>query len=141
MKVLLVNPPSNRPVRSILPPEVEAERGRFPPLGILYLAASVRGLADVEVSVIDAHGEGLSADEVALRAGEGGFDLVGISVLTFSLLDAMDTALAIKAARPEATIIAGGPHPHLFPKETLSLGPFDAVLRGEGEVSFGQIRR
>lgn len=136
MKVLLVNPPSRRPLKSILPPEVEAGRGLFPPLGILYLAASIRDLAGVEVSVVDAHAEGLSADRVALKVIEGGHDLVGITVMTFSLLDAMDVAMAVKAARPGAVVIAGGPHPHLFPEQTLSLGPFDAVLRGEGEQSF-----
>ncbi len=135
MKVLLVNPPSRRPVRSILPPEVERSRGSFPPLGVLYLAASIRDLPGVEVSVIDAHAEGMSADDVALRVIEGGHDLVGLTVLTFTLLDAMDVAMAVKAARPGTRIIAGGPHPHLFQKETLDLGPFDGALRGEGEES------
>ena len=136
MKVLLVNPPTRKPVRSILPPEVEEERGLFPPLGILYLAASIRNLPGVEVAVIDAHAEGLGPDDIALRVKDGGCDVLGITVLTFSLLDAMDTAMAVKAARPQTLIIAGGPHAHIFPGETLELGPFDAILRGEGEVNF-----
>ncbi len=133
MKVLLVTPPNLNPVRSILPSEVEAERGLFPPLGILYLAASIKDKA--EVSVVDAHAEGLGAEDVARRVGDGGHDLVGISVMTFSLLDAMDTARAVKEAKSDAVVIAGGPHPHLYPGETLGLGMFDGVLRGEGEVS------
>jgi len=139
VKVLLVNPPSRRPVRSILPPEIEKERGFFPPLGILYLAGAIRGLAGVETSVIDAVAEDLSADDIALRVAEGGFDLVGITVMTFSLIDAMDTAMAIKAARPDTVVVAGGPHPHLFPEETLALGPFNAVFRGEGEEGFRKL--
>lgn len=139
MKVLLVVPPNRRPLRSILPPEVEASRGLFPPLGILYLAAAAREQSGVEVSALDAQAEDLSSEEVAARVKAGGFDLVGITVLTFNLLDALDTANAIKAARPETTVIAGGPHAHLFPAETLALGPFDAVLRGEGETSFAAL--
>ncbi|MFO8056746.1 MAG: radical SAM protein [bacterium] len=139
MKVLLINPPSRRPIRSILPPEIEKERGLFPPLGILYLAGFVRDLPGVEVSVIDAQAEELSPDNIALRVREGAFDLVGITVMTFSLLDAMDTAMAIKAARPESVVVAGGPHPHLFPEETLKLGPFDAAFRGEGEHGFRKL--
>jgi radical SAM superfamily enzyme YgiQ (UPF0313 family) len=139
MNVLLVNPPSRRPVRSILPPQVEAERGRFPPLGILYLAASIRGLPAVEVTVIDAHAENLTADDIALKVIEGNYEVVGISVLTFTLLDALDTAMAIKAKRPKTAVIAGGPHAHLFPDQMLALGPFDAALRGEGEVSFREM--
>jgi radical SAM superfamily enzyme YgiQ (UPF0313 family) len=136
MKVLLLNPPSRRPLKSILPPEVEKSRGLFPPLGILYTASAISGLSDIEVEVIDAHAENLGADDIARVVMKGGHNVVGISVLTFTLLDAMDTAVAIKAASPDTFIIAGGPHPHLFPEETLSLGPFNAVMRGEGEISF-----
>jgi anaerobic magnesium-protoporphyrin IX monomethyl ester cyclase len=136
MRVLLVNPPARRMVRSILPAEVEAERGLFPPLGVLYLAAALTGLSGVEVSVIDAQAEGLTADDVARRVARDGHDVVGVTALTFTLVDAMDVAMAVKAARPGTAVIAGGPHPHLFPEATLGLGPFDAVCRGEGELSF-----
>lgn len=136
MKVLLVNPPAARPLRSILPPEVEESRGRFPPLGILYLAAAIADLPGVETRVVDAQAEELSAADVGRIAGAGGYDLVGITTLTFTLLDAIDVASAIKNERPEAVVIAGGPHAHLFPAETLALGPIDAVARGEGEESF-----
>lgn len=139
MKILLVNPPADRPLRSILPAEVEASRGAFPPLGLLYVAAAARAVPGVEVRVIDAQAEGLSAADCGRAAAEWGADLVGLTVLTFSLLDALDVAKAVKAARPEALVIAGGPHAHLFPKETLGLGPFDAVLRGEGEESFAAL--
>jgi anaerobic magnesium-protoporphyrin IX monomethyl ester cyclase len=135
MKVLLVNPPSLRPLRSILPPEVEDARGRFPPLGLLYLAGAIQDLPGVEVMVIDAQAEDLTAAEVGQRVARDGIDLVGITVLTFSLLDAIDVAAAVKAARPAAVVIAGGPHPHLYPEATLRLGPLDAVVRGEGEES------
>lgn len=135
MKVLLLSPPTRRMVRSILPPEVEAERGFFPPLGILYLAASLRNLPGVKVSVLDAQAEGISADDVARRVVHDEIDVVGVSVLTFTLVDALDVAMAVKAGRPSTVVIAGGPHPHLFPKETLALGPFDAVCRGEGELA------
>jgi len=136
MKVLLVNPAYRRPVRSILPRGIELERGLFPPLGILYLASSARSARGVEVSLIDAQAERLSPQEIGKRAGEGGYDLAGVTVMSFTLLDALDAARAVKAALPDAKLIAGGPHPHLFPEETLGLGPFDAVMRGEGELSF-----
>lgn len=139
MKILLVNPPNRHPLRSILPAAVEAERGVFPPLGLLSLAAAVRGLPGVQVEVIDAPAERLSAEDVAGRVNEGGHDLLGVTVLTFTLLDALATAAAVKVCRPETTVIAGGPHPHLFPRETLALGPFDLVLRGEGERSFREL--
>jgi len=139
MKVLLINPPSRRPLPSILPRGVEESRGKFPPLGLLYVAASLRGARSLEVEVMDAHAQGLGPDRIARRVAEDNPDLVGITVMTFTLLDAMETAAAVKTARPEAMMIAGGPHPHLFPEQTLALGPFDAVLRGEGEISFREL--
>lgn len=139
MKVLLINPPAARPLRSILPEEVESSRGAFPPLGLLYVAAAARAVPEVEVRVIDAQAEGLAAADCGRAAAEWGADLVGMTVLTFSLLDAIDVATSVKHEAPQALVIAGGPHAHLFPKETLALGPFDAVLGGEGEDSIAAL--
>ena len=139
MKILLINPPSRRPLPSILPRGVEESRGKFPPLGLLYLAGSLKDIPGLELKVIDAHAQGQGPERIAREAAEGSYDLAGITVMTFTLLDAMETATAVKAARPEAVVIAGGPHPHLFPEQTLALGPFDAVLRGEGEFSFREL--
>jgi anaerobic magnesium-protoporphyrin IX monomethyl ester cyclase len=143
VKVLLINPPVDRPLQSILPEEVESSRGAFPPLGLLYVAAAARAVPGVEVRVIDAQAEGLNAAGCGRAAAEWGADIVGLTVLTFTLLDAIDVAASIKREAPQALVIAGGPHAHLYPKETLALGQdtrvFDAVLRGEGEESFAAL--
>ena len=139
MKVLLINPPANRPLRSILPGEVESSRGAFPPLGLLYVAAAARDVPGTDVRVIDAQAEGLTAADCGRAAAEWGADIIGMTVLTFTLLDAIDMATEVKRAAPRAQVIAGGPHAHLFPQETMTLGPFDAVLRGEGEESFSAL--
>ncbi len=135
MKVLLVYPPTTHSIPGILPEGVEAERGRFPPLGVLYLAAALIERGHL-VKVIDAPSQGMDADEIADRAAGGGFDAAGISILTFHLIDALKTAEKIKAKAPGCRVAAGGPHVHLFPGETLALGPFDAVFRGEAENTF-----
>ncbi len=133
MKILLVYPPTRKSLQSILPAEVESGRGAFPPLGILYLAAQLHGVPGMELEVRDAVHQNLSAERIAEEAEEKGIDLVGITLLSFHLLDAMDLAEQIKKRLPKAKIIAGGPHPHLYPKETLGLGMFDYAAMGEGE--------
>jgi len=132
MKVLLIYPPTGYSLPGILPDEVEAARGAFPPLGILYLAAALKDRGHL-VEVIDAPNQGLNAGAIAERAAEGEFDVAGISILTFHLIDAIQVAEAIKARAPSCRVIAGGPHVHLYPGETLSLGMFDQIFVGECE--------
>jgi len=136
MKILLVYPPTRKSVPSILPAEVESSRGAFPPLGILYLAAQIKGIPGVEVLVRDADNQNLNSGQIADEVSEKGIELAGITVLSFHLLDAVDLAENIKKRSPETKIIVGGPHPHLYPKETLGLGVFDYLALGEGEESF-----
>jgi len=142
MKVLLVNPPTKPAIQGILPERVEFSRGAFPPLGLLYLAAAVRrALPEVKVEIIDAPTSGQSAEEIGRYAHQGGFELVGISIMTFTLLGALETAAAIRSKNRISLIVAGGPHAHLFPQETLNLGSFDYVLRGEAENTFPELVR
>jgi anaerobic magnesium-protoporphyrin IX monomethyl ester cyclase len=132
MKILLIYPPTSHSIPSILPGEVEAERGAFPPLGVLYLAAALKNKGH-HVEVIDAPNQDMDAEKIAKRAGDGEFDVAGISILTFHLVDALQVAEAIKRESPSCKVVAGGPHVHLFPEETLALGPFDQVFQGEAE--------
>jgi len=139
MKVLLAYPPTTRALPSILPGEVESSRGAFPPLGILYLASAAAQVPGVEISAVDCPTQGLSAEELAEQVAAKGVDLVGISILSFHLLDALELAQKIKQKSSRTMIIAGGPHAHIYPEETLGLGPFDFVALGEGEDLFREL--
>jgi anaerobic magnesium-protoporphyrin IX monomethyl ester cyclase len=136
MKVLLLYPPTARALPGILPCSVESSRGFFPPLGILYLAAQAQEIPGVEVMVRDAPTQNLRAEQLAAEVADKSIDLVGISILSFHLLDAVEVAQKIKEKSPKTLIIAGGPHPHIYPQETLGLGMFDYVALGEGEEIF-----
>lgn len=133
MKILLLYPPTARALPSILPGEVEAARGAFPPLGILYLAAAIKDIPGIKVLTINAPTQGLDAEQIAQEVSQNSIDLVGISVLSFHLLDAIEAAEKIKQKSPRSKIIAGGPHAHIYPAETLGLECFDFVALGEGE--------
>ncbi len=138
MRLLLVYPPVDKSLPSILPEQVEASRGAFPPLGILYLAGELKKEPGIELSVIDAPNQNLSNQQIARIVEEKEIELVGMTVLSFHLLDALELAEKIKERAPRVKIIVGGPHPHIYPKETLELGVFDYLVRGEGEEVFCQ---
>jgi radical SAM superfamily enzyme YgiQ (UPF0313 family) len=63
---------------------------------------------------------------------------VGITAMTFTLIDACMTAKLIKKIMPSTKVILGGTHTHLFPDETINLDGVDFALMGEAEFSFAK---
>src|SRR6476469_7095058 len=68
-------------------------------------------------------------------------DVVGLSVLTFNMLDARMTARMVKERFPKTRIVAGGHHATLYPRETVNLPEIDYVVCGEGERVFVRLVR
>lgn len=63
--------------------------------------------------------------------------LLGVSVLTGKpLQDALRASRAVRAAHPDLPILWGGWHPSLFPAQCLSDPAVDAVVIGQGELTF-----
>lgn len=124
-------------IESILPGEVEGSRGHNPPLGLLYLAAAVRNVGLDEVAALDAQAEELDDQAIENRLRSLKPDVVGVTALSFTLIDAL--AVARIAKKLGAKTVLGGPHPHIYPKETSAFEQVDYVMRGEGEKSFTQL--
>lgn len=134
MKLLLINPPETKMIRADNPEFMDEERGANPNLGILYLAAVARRQKGWEVEVIDCVGEDLSYEALRLRVKAAGADLIGITVLTFTVFDVIDTLRICREESPDSQIIVGGPHAHIYPEETLGWQGVDIVATGEGEA-------
>src|SRR3989304_4252827 len=101
------------------------------PLGILYLAAAIDG-AGFDVVVRDLNRQELCASDWAqIKSGEIG--VVGISFLAYARSQGYRLARKIKAANPQAYVIAGGVFPQAIPDGIIERHPFDAVVLGEGE--------
>ncbi|WP_052629015.1 B12-binding domain-containing radical SAM protein, partial [Rhodopseudomonas palustris] len=111
-------------------------------LGIEYLAASLRR-DGCEVRLICASNEGLGDD--ALLAELLGFAprVVGISVLyDLQLANAIVLARRLKAARPDLTIVFGGPLASALADLLLTNFAFiDYVIAGEGEEALRRLVR
>lgn len=138
MKVLIVNPPYSLEER--YGKRLKHFGGYAEPLGPAYVAAALRE-AGCRVEFLDAPVLGLKPEEVARHAHQGGFDLVGINVLTPSYRRALDTARAVKTLAPRAKLVMGGPHATVLPAATLGEFAADAVVFGEGEHTMVELAR
>ena len=123
-------------IQTELPGSVSKEVGRFPPLGLLALAAYVRANSRHAVEVLDLPASGLTYGALALRLRANPPDLAGITGTTHNLVEILRTAETIKAAAPSARVCLGGPHVDAFPAEALALKPVDFTVWGEGERAF-----
>ncbi len=140
MKVLLVNPPTEHMIQTPLPAFVEEDRGCSPPLGLLYIASSLRGEGH-DVEVIDSQAEKLDYAKLAFRVEGAEPDVVGITAMSFTLIDALNTAKIAKEHCPQAKVVLGGPHPTIYPLETVAFSDVDYAVVGEGELTMPLLLR
>jgi len=136
MKVLLINPPRENELVGNNPALIDDARGYNPPLGLLYLAGYLEEYSSHRVEVIDSQAEELSYPELKERILAARPDLVGLTAMTFTLLDVLETARMVKEACPGVPVVVGGAHAFLYPAETVNLPNCDYVVSGEGEESF-----
>ncbi len=119
-----------------IPSVVDEERGLNPPLGLLYVAAYTREKTSHQVRVLDCLAEGVSHDRLEARVREEAPDVVGIQAMTFTWIDARMAADTVKRACPSCRVVLGGPHAHIYPRESLAVPSVDFVIQGEGEQPF-----
>jgi radical SAM superfamily enzyme YgiQ (UPF0313 family) len=135
MKILLLNPPRWNELVGKNPSIIEKHRGFNPPLGLLYLASTIKKITNYDVEVLDAQPLKLTYSQLENYFRGKSFDVVGISAMTFTLIDAYKTAKLIKKIMPKTKVILGGTHVHLFPHETINLEGVDFAFMGEAELS------
>jgi anaerobic magnesium-protoporphyrin IX monomethyl ester cyclase len=105
----------------------------FPPLGAAYLAAQLR-LIGIETRVFDCTFGTFGQLQKGLKSYQP--DIVGIySMITLSR-NTFRIAEMVRATLPESLLVAGGPLPTLYPVRFSQ--QFDAVFRGEADLSFPQ---
>jgi radical SAM superfamily enzyme YgiQ (UPF0313 family) len=111
-----------------------------PPLGVAYLAASLRAQG-LDADVFDATFVRDPLAALREKLSHTRYDLLGITALT-SMLDAVrDIAALGKQVSPHTRIVAGGPHATVDPEGTLALDGVDAVALGEGEIILPELVR
>lgn len=108
-----------------------------PPLALIHLAAPLVAKGH-EVRIVDSAVED-DPEKVVLQALDGACAL-GVSMVTGPMItQGVSVAAAARAARPDLPIVAGGWHPSILPEQTLRSPLFDAVVKGQGEITLSEI--
>jgi len=139
MKILFLVPPETVTIESSVPKMLEGGKGFYPKLGLMYVASYYEKATGNKPVFIDCPPEKYSMEEMLQKIREIKPDLIGMSIMTFNLLDAMEAAKEIKREHENIKICLGGPHVNLYPKETLGLPEIDYVVFGEGEPIFTKL--
>ncbi len=161
MKVLLVNPPYSR-----LRGTKECTE-MVTPIGLSYIGAYLKSrgieaaLYDANYSAgerlprfddvrdllgrFDRYAENIRSEEHPVwrecrsRLEAARPDVVGVSVLSPVRGAAFRVAEICKRIDPGIRVVFGGYHPSGFPEDVLAAGHVDAVVRGEGEITFAEL--
>lgn len=139
MNILLINPPSFNELMGNNPSIIESERGYNPPLGLLFLAGYLLEKTAHKVYVIDSQVEELTYDTLEQRIKNIDFEVVGITAMTFTLIDVIKTINIVKKINPECKLVLGGPHVNIYARETVNIKGVDFVVLGEGEKIFAKL--
>lgn len=112
--------------------------GIFPSLPLLQLAAWVRQHG-YTVQLIDLHAENVYPADAADRIREFDPHIVALTAKTLGWPAVIEIAQAVRACAPSATIVLGGPHLSIYPKESLTWDCFDVAVVGDGEETLLEI--
>ncbi len=107
---------------------------RFPPLGVAYIATSLRK-AGYSASILDC--TFLEREDALKRARASGADVVGIYSMVTMRKESIMFAKHLRSCCD--LLIAGGPLPSCDPVSFME--DFDIVVRGEGEIAVLEILR
>jgi len=121
MKVLFSTPPGNT-----------AEK--WPPLGLLYLAASLKRHRSDDVKVVDAFCMNLTKVELVKLIKEENPDILGLNTSTHSFINSIEVLQEVSRVLPNTTIVMGGYHATFAAEQILKTYPFvNYVIKGEAD--------
>lgn len=134
--ILLVMPSTNpkRTEPDINPAHIDCQSI---PQSIIALAAYCERLGH-NVRVLDMRLYPAEKAKKQLLTALPGVSVIGFSVMTAAVQEAMALTDAVKTFNPGIKTIWGGIHPTLFPEQTASDDNVDFVIIGEGELPLGQ---
>ena len=104
------------------------------PLGLGYIASTLKKYTDHAVFIVDLSHKKLDFDRISSFIYENKIDIVGISSVVANYLFCVDFTKYIKKEFPNLFIVMGGALPTTLPDIILEYCCVDVVVRGPGEV-------
>jgi radical SAM superfamily enzyme YgiQ (UPF0313 family) len=130
-KLLFINPPYT------IYGGVVGQGGKNTPLNLAYLASYIReNKRGIDVTIIDAEGLDLTFEQLYDKIDEFSPHIVGITCPTAAYYNIQKICKDLKAKDSAITLVLGGSHPTALPRETIEETGCDAVVTGEGEITF-----
>lgn len=135
MRVMLVYPP-------VLDEETYGRHAfgapMMPPLGLGYIASSIRGKH--EVKVVDGIAEKITLQELGKRIKQFSPEVVGVTSTTITYLKAQQVFSLVKSIDPSIKTLYGGVHVTATGKQTMGECPdLDVGVIGEGELTAAEL--
>jgi len=110
------------------------------PLGLMYLSAYTREqLPDVEIKIFHTVTVPDAREHVKQLMAEFAPDMVGLRALSLFQNQYAEISEVVRAERPEAVIVGGGPYSTASYDDILNKGLVDIVVLEEGEVTFVEL--
>lgn len=110
------------------------------PLGLAYLAAAIREKRDDEVTILDACALNYTSGDLEDYLRKDKWDVVGVMMLTPMYGKTIEVVDIVKKIDKNIKVLVGGPHPTIFPEETLKYNPnIDLAVVGEGEITIVEL--
>ncbi|OGY50261.1 MAG: hypothetical protein A3J65_04495 [Candidatus Buchananbacteria bacterium RIFCSPHIGHO2_02_FULL_45_11b] len=135
MKIVLINPPLENIISSNVPAILEKGEDYLPPLGLMYVAAYLKKFTAHQIIILDCLVEKIDYPNLEKKIQEINPDIVGVTTLTFALIDVVKTLKIVKKINPGIRTVLGGPHVNIYPQETINLPEVDFIVLGEGEFT------
>lgn len=111
----------------------------MPPLGLAYIAASLRE-AGHEIKVVDLNGDrGNGVSYLTNLLSNESFEMIGVSSIITQYKRVKELGELIKSVVPHTPLILGGPGPTSIPELYLKNCYADIVCMGEGEEAVKEI--
>lgn len=128
--ILLINPPMYDTIKL---GKIDSEPHWSPPLGIAYVA-SVLAQHGYNVKALDLYYVDFETAKEQIRRELG--RIVGVACFSEQRVTALRLIEYIRSLSPEVFIAMGGMHGHYLYEQLLTAYPIDAIVLGEGELTF-----
>jgi len=135
MKILLISPPIENTIASVMPKKLEEGLDFLPPLGLMYIAAYLEKETSHQIEILDCPVERMGHNQLKEEIKKRNPDVIGMTAMTFTLIDVIKVAKNAKQVNPKIKVILGGPHVIIFPEETIKMSEIDFLVLGEGEAA------
>lgn len=137
MRILFLNIPDTHVGKTTDDWDLEAsDIGIFPPIGLMYLAGSLKQHGRHIVKIMDCILNRYDLDDIEREVCAWQPDIIGMTVYTPTLFDTVQVSNRLRKALPKVKIIWGGPHTLIFPNESMKHNAVDFLVRGEAEETF-----